>query len=270
MKYNFDLLKRPFPFQPGNMTLWDNEYIAYNVLNKHLNKNIDSGSRKESTIVDSVQWINEKFPKKGNVLDIGCGPGLYANLLSDCGFFYHGIDISKYQIEYALNHSRYKDNIFETMDFRNIQLSRNYDLVLMLYGIYSFYKLEDRIHLLRNVKNSMSPDGKVLVEVFTKNHYSNRSETQDWELVEKDGFWSHKPYLELNAFYKYESIDLVLVQAAKVDDSIKIWNSWIQTFSIENIQWEFRMAGFSEFEVYSSCKGDKYFEKADVLCMIAR
>lgn len=270
MKYNFDLLKRPFPFQTGNMTLWDDEYIASNVLRKHLDKNVDSGSRKESTIIDAIQWINKKFPLKGNILDIGCGPGLYANLLSDSGFFYHGIDVSKYQIEYAINQSKYQDNIFETVDFRDLKLSRCYDLVLMLYGIYSFYRFEDRIQLLKTVKHSLSPFGKVLVEVFTKNHYSKRSESQDWEYVEKDGFWSNKPYLELNAFYKYESLGLILVQAAKVNDCINIWNSWIQTFSVENLQREFKMAGFSEFEVYSSCKGDKYCEKTDVLCMIAR
>ena len=69
MDYNLELLKKPIPFSSGNMNLWDNEYIARNVLKKHLNYSIDSGSRKLETIYKTVEWINEKFLDAVNILE---------------------------------------------------------------------------------------------------------------------------------------------------------------------------------------------------------
>ena len=46
MHYNLKLLRRPLPFQLGTLTLWSDAYIADNVLKKHLDETIDSGSRK--------------------------------------------------------------------------------------------------------------------------------------------------------------------------------------------------------------------------------
>lgn len=270
MSYNLEKLIKPIPFEQGNMTLWDNEYIASNVLKKHLQPNIDSGSRKQATIVRTINWMADIIPQKGNLLDIGCGPGLYARLLSKSGFCYYGIDISKYQIAYA-NQNCFGENIeFETLDFRQMELDRLYSIVLMLYGIYSFYPPNERIELLRKIKNSSVSGGMVIVEVFTENHYKNRKESSDWKYITYGGFWSDKPYLELNAFYRYDELKLFLVQAAQICNEVKVWNSWIQTFTPETLRFEFEQAGFKEFEFYSSCAGTPYNEDAAILCMIAK
>lgn len=269
MRLNLELLKKPIPFEKGNMTLWDDEYIALNVIKRHLQSDIDSGSRRVSTIINTIKWIDDKTPLKGNLLDVGCGPGLYAKALADCGFYYHGIDISTYQIEYAQKHFHGDDIKFEVMDFRGLELNtRLYQTVLMLYGIYSFYKSDERIMFLKKIKSILAPDGNVFVEVFTENHYKNREESSDWEYIKQNGFWAKEPYLELNSFYRYTN--LVLIQAARVNDEVRVWNSWIQTFTKETLKAEFEMAGFTEFEFYSSCTGKHYHDSTDVLCMVAK
>lgn len=270
MNYDLEKLKRPAPFEPGNMTLWENGYIASNVLKKHLQPDIDSGSRKKTTIISAANWISDKNPLKGNLLDIGCGPGLYARLLENSGFCYYGIDISEYQIAFANKNYAGSHIRFETRDLRKMEPDRPYHTVLMLYGIYSFYQPDERAALLKTIKASLAPGGTVVVEVFTEAHYMGREESSDWEYIEERGFWSDKPYLELNAFYRYDDLKLVLVQAAKISDEIKVWNSWIQTFTPETLESEFKQAGFTGFEFYSSCMGDAYCESADVLCMIAK
>ena len=179
MRYPLDKLKKPIPFEQGDMTLWDNEYIASNVLKKHLQSDIDSGSRKKATIVSAVNWIADKNPQKGNLLDIGCGPGLYAKPLENHGFRYFGIDISEYQIAFA-NKNYFGDNIkFETLDFRQMEPNRLYNTILMLYGIYSFYQPNERMKLLKTIRTSLVSDGQVFVEVFTEQHYKNREESSD-------------------------------------------------------------------------------------------
>lgn len=270
MGYNFDLLKKPTPFSSGNMNLWDDEYIAQNVLKKHLDYDIDSGSRKWVTIQQTIRWIKEKFRNATSVLDIGCGPGLYANLFIKNGFLYTGIDISPYQIEYAKKHNHYETRIkYFQSDFRNWEYKNNYDLILLLYGIYSFYPKNIRIELLKKLKKTLSPNGCVIIEVFTAKHYENRVETRDWDYFESGGFWSEKPYIELNAFYRYDDINLILVQAAKIDSSIKVWNSWIQTFSIELIIEELKLGGFKRFECYDTCTGKELSNTSETLCVCA-
>ena len=264
------MLKKPEPFEHGNITLWDNEYIGNNVLKKHLEFNVDSGSRKIDTIAQTSQWIKKMFTSCRNILDIGCGPGLYSRFLSELGFFYTGIDISPFQINYAVKHSAYDSKThFYQSDFRIWESNEYYDIVLMLYGIYSFYPRKDRMDLLNRLRTRLNNNGSVLIEVFTPNHYLGRSESRDWTFFEKDGFWDAKPYLELNAFYRYDEINLILIQSAVINDSIRIWNSWIQTFLPKTIIEELQYCGFNNFRLYGSCTGDRYTDDSEVLFLCA-
>lgn len=61
----------------------------------------------------------------------------------------------------------------------------------------------------------------------------------------------------------------MLVQAAKINDSIKVWNSWIQTFSLESMIEELKLGGFTHFECYDTCTGKTFSNKSDTLCLCA-
>ena len=101
MHYNLKLFCRPRPFESGTLTLWSNAYIAENVLKKHIDGSIDSGSRKNTTLDLSSLWIAEHIGTRADLLDLGCGPGLYGNRLGKLIGSYIGLDISPYQIAYA-------------------------------------------------------------------------------------------------------------------------------------------------------------------------
>lgn len=270
MNYNLKLLRRPQPFQPGTLTLWSNAYIADNVLKKHLDGTIDSGSRKTGTIDASSLWIAKHCTFDANILDIGCGPGLYGNRLGEMIGSYVGFDISPYQIAYAKSHNTSPSNThYQVGDFRQWQMQQTYDMVLLMYAVYSFYPIEDRICLLRNIKTVLKPGGCVMIEVFTANHYESRTDSTDWQYFEKDGFWQQDPYLELNSFTHYRE-DLVLIQSGVIGNTIEIWNSWIELFSISKLEKELRLAGFSEFSYYGSCSGAEITSTSEVLCIIAK
>lgn len=51
------------------------------MLDVHLNPNIEAASRKPEMIDRSVKWMIETLGLKAGdiVLDLGCGPGLYAS-----------------------------------------------------------------------------------------------------------------------------------------------------------------------------------------------
>jgi SAM-dependent methyltransferase len=269
MNYKLDLLGKPEPFELGTITLWSNEYIARNVLERHLDGSVDSGSRRNESIVKSAAWICSIVGLDSNILDIGCGPGLYGNEIVRKGNYYTGIDISPYHISYAQAHNVSNEYArYQVCDFREYIPDNSYDAVLLLYAIYSFYDVEERLDLLRKIKQALKPSGAVFIEVFTPNHYANRNNSTDWRYVQNGGFWSPKAHIELNSFRWYRN-DLILIQACTIDDDIQIWNSWIQLFDKTRLEEELKAAGFSDLTCFGSCYGESFKSDSEVLCVCA-
>jgi len=79
-------VKPPF-FKPGEARFWDDPHISKSMLEAHLDPDSDAASRKHATINKEVEHlVSSGWLKPGDrVLDLGCGPGLYASRLSEKG-----------------------------------------------------------------------------------------------------------------------------------------------------------------------------------------
>ena len=77
--------------------LWDDEHISLQMLKAHLNPEFNGASRKLDFINKSADWITRIVrPSEFNeLLDIGCGPGIYAERFAQFGYSVTGIDFSK-------------------------------------------------------------------------------------------------------------------------------------------------------------------------------
>ena len=73
------------------------------MLKAHLDPEFDGASRKLDFIEKSVAWITERIPPADYplLLDIGCGPGIYAEMFTKKGYQVTGVDFSKRSIDYA-------------------------------------------------------------------------------------------------------------------------------------------------------------------------
>lgn len=82
--------KRPLLFEAGEPEFWNDPHISKSTLEAHLNPNHDAASRKPEIIDQTVlHWLSCGVIKPGyKVLDLGCGPGLYAERL-------YGADLQK-------------------------------------------------------------------------------------------------------------------------------------------------------------------------------
>lgn len=96
-------LALPTLYQKSDTNFWDDTHISLQMLKAHLDPDFEAASRKHSFITDSAAWIATQVSPQQNLylLDIGCGPGLYAQEFARAGYKVTGIDFSKRSIRYA-------------------------------------------------------------------------------------------------------------------------------------------------------------------------
>lgn len=66
------------------------------MLKAHLNPDLESATRKLDFLEQSANWISDTLPPSSykRLLDLGCGPGIYAEFFDAKGYQVTGLDIS--------------------------------------------------------------------------------------------------------------------------------------------------------------------------------
>jgi SAM-dependent methyltransferase len=125
-----------------------------------LNPKNDLASRRPETIVRSVSWLVETlgFGAGSAVLDLGCGPGLYAAQLVQHGLKVTGVDYSRRSIEHGYQ------------NYLHLADSEQYDAVLLIYGDFCPLSPDERHQLLHNVHQTLKPGGFFILDVTTREH----------------------------------------------------------------------------------------------------
>ena len=101
-----DLIDRtlpPAPWAEGEKIPWDEPGFSGRMLAEHLSQAHDAASRRSETIDRHVRWIHNELLgcAATRVLDVACGPGLYASRLARLGHECVGIDFSPASIAHA-------------------------------------------------------------------------------------------------------------------------------------------------------------------------
>lgn len=234
--------KKPNIYEKGTAFMWTDEHISKQLLDIHLNPDIDLGSRKKSTIEKTANWIlnTQKEKRKLNILDLGCGPGLYTEIFAKAGHNVTGIDISNNSIEYAKQSAKDKklDITYLNSDYLGVKLeSNNYDLVVMIYTDFGVLTPDERERLMKMVSRVLKKGGTFIFDVLKDNELENKTSPKTWEAT-KFGFWKDSPYIALSESFLYESNKVILFQHIIVDsnENIQTYRFWTHFFSRNDIE----------------------------------
>ena len=94
--------QKPKVYEKGDSVMWTDKHISKQLLGFHLNPEIDAASRTPDSINDTVEFILKCYNKSPmNILDLGCGPGIYSEKLTEKGHHVTGVDFSENSISYA-------------------------------------------------------------------------------------------------------------------------------------------------------------------------
>ncbi|HHO0100003.1 TPA: class I SAM-dependent methyltransferase [Clostridioides difficile] len=265
-------LERPELYKQSEINFWDDEYISKQLLKAHLDTNFEGASRNFNFIEDSVNWIvtvanPDKYPK---LLDLGCGPGLYAEKFAQKGYKVTGIDFSKRSIDYAQNRNKETNlNInYLFQSYLNMSYNEEFDLATLIYCDYGALSTENRRLLMEKIYDSLRPGGKLILDVFTINKYNNFEEIKYWEINEEGGFWSNKKYmcLQNNCKYNdYNTLEQTLVITEKDENVFYVWNHY---FSKESFLFEIENIGFKSVEFFSNVKGEAYSDDSMTMGLV--
>jgi SAM-dependent methyltransferase len=257
------LQAKPEPFTPGEPLFWDDPHISAQMLDAHLNPDIDAASRRPEIIDRSVNWLIETLGLKAgdSILDLGCGPGLYASRFARVGFRVTGVDYSRRSIEYASNYAK-ENNLEITYRYQNyLELNdeNQYDAAFLIYGDFCPLSPEQRSVLLKNIYRALKPSGKFVLDVSTREHRMKHGNKNTWYAAES-GFWKPGPHLVLEEGFDFPEASIWLDQytVIEADGKISIYRNWFQDYTPEMITDELAQAGFAVERLGADLLGTLY------------
>jgi SAM-dependent methyltransferase len=268
------LQKEPQPFEPGEPLFWTDPHIAQQMLASHLDPTVDGASRRPETIERTTSWIASSLGLRPGdcILDLGCGPGLYAERLSQAGFQVTGVDFSQNSIDYALRQAQEKKLPiqYRCQNYLELDDQAQYSAALLIYGDLCPLSPEQRAKLLANVRTALKPNGWFILDVTTPRLRQKYGLKNNWYAAEQ-GFWKLGPHLVLEQGFAYPD-DLYLDQYVVIegDGKISVYRNWFQDYSPETIRTELAAAGFEIESLWSDLTGTPYISDSEWIGVVAR
>lgn len=251
---------KPALYTPGSAQMWTDEYISTQLLEVHLNQHLDLASRNEKTIDTTIDWILGKTcGEKLNILDLGCGPGLYTSKFAEKGHIVTGLDFSKSSIDYATKTAETTglDITYRRQDYLTFDEENKYDLIIMIFTDFGVLHPQQRQTLLANIHRALKPGGTFLFDVLNNNAPVKETGNRSWEMAEK-GFWRPAPFIALSESFYYEEEDVSLNQHLVIDESgaCESYRFWIHTFTHAKLEKLLQTGGFHSISCYENVLPD--------------
>lgn len=268
------LQEKPEAFAPGEPLFWTDAHIARQMLAVHLDPNVDAASRRPETIERASHWIATGVGLRpgDRILDLGCGPGLYAERLAQAGFQVTGVDFSQNSIDYATARARDRQLAiqYRCQNYLELDEPAQYAAALLIYGDFCPLSPGQRAKLLSNIHAALKPGGCFLLDVSTPRLRQKHGLKNGWYAA-RQGFWKPGPHLVLEQGFAYPD-DLFLDQyiVIEADGKISVYRNWFQDYTPERISAELTAGGFAIESLWGDLTGAPYAPDSEWIGIVAR
>lgn len=273
----------PSPWAEGEKIPWNDPDFSQRMLAEHLSQEHDAASRRSAKIDRQVAWIHSTLlaGKPGRVLDLGCGPGLYASRLARLGHTCTGIDFSPASVAYARQQAA-KDHLpctYLEADLRFADFGAadpgeaQYNLAMLIFGEFNTFRIEDARKILAKVYTALAPGGLLLLEPHTFAAVQEiGSAAPSWYSAER-GLWSPKPHLVLNESF-WDAGQRIATKRHFIIDAgtgqVTRHAASMQAYSDEDYRLLLESSGFAAVTFYPSLTGAVDESQAALLAITAR
>jgi len=210
-------------WQGGGNLPWNDPAFSARMLAEHLDESHGAASRQAAERAAQIDWLwaQLRLEPGRRLLDMTCGPGLYAVALARRGVHVTGVDFGPAAIAHARQLARDRrvgDRCaFVEADVRAYEPEPgSYDAALFLYGQLAVFPREEAAALLGKAARALRPGGRLVVELLDQERVDKTDST--WWFSDDKGLWGDRPFLNLGerrwdadaraSIERYTTIDL--------------------------------------------------------------
>ncbi len=275
-----DIVQRqdpPEPWAEGEKIPWNDPGFSARMLKEHLSQAHDAASRRFELIDGHVSWIHKTVlaGKPARILDLGCGPGLYAGRLARMGHECVGIDFSPASIAYAGGNAR-AENLnctYLQQDIRLADYGAGYGLVMQIFGELNVFTPDDARKILTKARNALGEGGLILLEPHTFEAVRTIGRQPRSWYSSGSGLFSDRPHLYLHESFWNDELRVTteryfVVDAASGD--VTRHAASMQAYTDEEYRSLLADCGFGGAIFYDSLGGSKGKARRDLFAIVAK
>ena len=258
-------LQKPELYRANIHPFWDDEHISAQMLKAHLDPEGEAASRSHAFMDRSAEWIAQIAPPQAFVrlLDLGCGPGLYAQRFAQRGYQVTGVDLSARSLQYAREHAQGMKIRYLQGDYRRMALGETFDLVTLIYCDYGVMSPEDRLRVLANARHHLRPGGRMVMDVFSTAYEAKFTPYQRWQDCPEGGFWRAQPHIVLEEGARYPGHVLGRKYAVLMENELISYYLWDTCFTPDSLAAEAQAAGFCVAGIVGNAAGEAWTAAGD-------
>lgn len=275
-----DLLARAIPPEPwaeADNIPWHEPAFSARMLREHLSQEHDAASRRAATIDRHVAWLHRALlaGRPAQILDLGCGPGLYTSRLARLGHRCVGIDYSPASIAYARAAAAEQGLAcrYEQADLREADLGAGVDLALLIFGELNIFRPAHAAALLARVRAALAPGGALLLEAHTYAAVRAIGEGPPTWSTAAAGLFGDTPHLRLSEQFWRPADGVATVRhyiVAAAGAAVTRYAQSFQAYTDAGYAELLRRCGFGAIERHAALSGAAVAEQPELQVIVAR
>jgi SAM-dependent methyltransferase len=255
----YDRVQPPVPWRDGGNLPWNEPQFSERMLREHLDQSHGAATRRLPELRAQVEvmarWLN--LVEGSTLLDVTCGPGLYAAEFARRGVSVQGIDFSPASIRYAREHCAGLPCGFVQGDVRNMDFQgRDFDAAIYIYGQFTVLRPEESLDVLRRIHAALRPGGRLLLEILDDAQIDKKDST--WWYTDRGGLWGDFPFLHLGERKWDAELRAIIERFYVVNLDTGELNGYglsDQAYPVEIVEGMLGEAGFGEVTVHPAWDG---------------
>lgn len=245
----------PEPWGEISKIPWDDPDFSRRMLDEHLSQAHDAASRRTAMIDRHVGWIHDNVldQRPSRILDLGCGPGLYATRLAELGHSCAGIDFGPASIDYAseTTERRRLDCRFSLGDLRSTAFPSDQNLVMLIFGEMNVFQREEALDILTRSRQALRDGGMILLEVHTWEAVRRMGDEPSTWRAAGHGLFSDQPHIRLDDSRWNDEAQVAVQRHIVIDAAsaaVTLYGSSVQAYSQSDYENLLGEAGFARID----------------------